>query len=92
MRVRRPYRMFLLGLSLAAAPCAHAASGALALCLDASTRLDAGADVSDKELKTAEAACARLRKSELNHEETVRINAAAATLDDEERRRAATHH
>ena len=89
MPVRRSSLILLLGLSLATA---SAASGDLALCLDASTRLEAGGDVGDKDLKAAQAACARLEGSTQDHAESVKINAAVATLNDERQRRANQHH
>ncbi len=89
------YRLFLLfGLFLSATACApaDAASSDLTLCLDTSTRLDAGGDVGDKDLAAAQAACARVENTHPDHAESVKIVAAAATLSDEHQRRAAQHH
>jgi hypothetical protein len=84
--------MLLFGLSLAAGTQASAASNDLSLCLDASTRLEAGGDVGDKELQAAQAACARLAATQPDHAESIKINAAVATLNDERQRRASQHH
>ena len=92
MPVHRSSLILLFGLSLATAVPVGAASGDLALCLDASTRLEAGGDVGDKDLKAAQAACARLEGSQPDHAESVKINAAVATLNDERQRRANQHH
>jgi hypothetical protein len=71
-------------------PMALAAAGELMRCLDASTILGAGGDVSDQELKAAQGACARLKQSSPDKETLARVNAAAANLDEEAKRRGAS--
>lgn len=83
-----------LGLALLLA--GFAASGAIAggdlsSCLDPSTTLDAGGDVSDKELTAARQACAHLQQSGLDAGTRLRIDHAASTLSDEQQRREASH-
>ena len=90
MTFGRKTLMLLLGLCLEAVAPAKAAGNDLTLCLDTTTRLDAGGDVSDKELAAAQAACARVAAAQPGHEESVKITAAFATLGDEHQRRA--HH
>jgi hypothetical protein len=91
MTSRRQISIVLFGLCLASVP-ANAASDDLALCLDISTRLEAGGDVGDKDLAAAQAACARLAAAKPDHAESVKINAAIATLGDERQHRASLHH
>jgi hypothetical protein len=73
-----------------------AASGAIAgsnlsSCLDPSTTLDAGGDVSDKELAAARQACAHLQQSGLDAGTRLRVDHAASTLSDEQQHRQASH-
>ncbi len=64
----------------------------LSSCLDPSTTLDAGGDVSDKELTAARQACAHLQQSGLDEKTRIRVDHAASTLSDEQQRRQASHH
>ena len=64
----------------------------LSSCLDPSTTLDAGGDVSDKELTAARQACAHLQQSGLDDKTRIRVDHAASTLSDEQQRRQASHH
>ncbi len=66
---------------------ALAAAGELSRCLDASTILGAGGDVSDQELKAAQAACARLKQSPPDRDTLARVKAAAENIDEEVARR-----
>jgi hypothetical protein len=63
----------------------------LSSCLDPSTKLDAGGDVSDKELTAARQACARLQQSGLDAGTRLRVDHAASTLSDEQQHRQASH-
>jgi hypothetical protein len=74
-----------LGLPLWCAGPANAAE--LGACLDPATVLGAGGDVSDKELASAQAACAQLKQTTQDHKLLMRINAAQATLAAEAKRR-----
>jgi hypothetical protein len=58
---------------------------------DAATTLDAGGDVSDKELAAARHACAHLQQSGLDAGTRIRVDHAASTLSDEQQRRQASH-
>jgi hypothetical protein len=64
-----------------------AAASDLSQCLDPSTKLDAGGDVSDKELNAAIQACAKLQQSGLDAATRLRVNHAASDLGDEQRHR-----
>jgi hypothetical protein len=64
----------------------------LSACLDPSTTLDAGGDVSDKQLTAARRACAQLQQSGLDEKTRIRVDHAASTLSDEQQRRQASHH
>jgi hypothetical protein len=66
---------------------AQAAANELATCLDPSTTIGAGGDVSDKEIASAQTACAKLQKTTQDEKLLMRINAAAATLASEAKRR-----
>ena len=66
---------------------AQAAGNELAACLDPSTTLLAGGDVSDKQLATAQSACARMKQTTQDEKLLMRINAAASTLATEAKRR-----
>ena len=61
-------------------------------CLDPATKLDAGGDVSDKELAAARLACAQLQQSESDEAARRRIDHAASTIKDEQQHRQASHH
>jgi hypothetical protein len=67
------------------------AADPLAACLDPSTKIEAGGDVSDKELAAAEAACAHLKQTTQDDKTLKRIDAAAANLATEAKRRQAKH-
>ncbi|MBC8021312.1 MAG: hypothetical protein H7X78_08930 [Methyloceanibacter sp.] len=69
---------------------ALAASSELSLCLDASTTLGAGGDVSDEALKSAQSACTRLKQSSPDQKTLARVKAAAETIDEEVQRRQAS--
>ncbi len=71
-------------------PSALAASNELSLCLDASTTLGAGGDVSDQELTAAQSACTRLKQSSPDQKTLARVNAAAETIAEEVQRRQAS--
>jgi hypothetical protein len=81
--------LLLCAASLGLAPwCAGPANAAeLGACLDPATVLGAGGDVSDKELASAQAACAQLKQTTQDHKLLMRINAAQATLAAEAKRR-----
>jgi len=64
----------------------------LSQCLDPATKLDAGGDVSDKELAAARQACAHLQQSASDEKTHRRIDHAASTLKDEQQHRQALHH
>lgn len=66
-----------------------AAANELMRCLDASTILGAGGDVSDQELKAAQGACARLKQSPRDKDTLARVKAAAENIDEEVARRGA---
>jgi len=70
---------------------AQAAGDALSLCLDTSTTIEAGGDVSNKELAAAQSACAHLQQSTQDHKTLTRVNAAAANLTAEAQRRQGKH-
>ena len=63
----------------------------LSLCLDPGTKLDAGGDVSDKELTAAQQACAHLQQSGLDRKSRLLVDHAASVLSDEQQRRQAAH-
>ena len=79
--------LFLGCAALHAAASAQAAGNELAACLDPSTTILAGGDVSDKELAAAQSACARMKQSTQDEKLLMRINAAASTLAAEAKRR-----
>jgi hypothetical protein len=68
---------------------AAAADHDLTLCLDTGTKLDAGGDVSDKDLSAARQACQRATHITQTEEVQPKLNAAAVTVDDEMAKR---HH
>ena len=59
----------------------------LSPCLDPATKIDAGGDVSDKELTAARRACADLQQSGLDAGTRLRVDHAASTLRDEQQHR-----
>jgi hypothetical protein len=68
-----------------------AAASDLSQCLDPSTKLDAGGDVSDRELSAAIQACAKLQQSGLEAAARLRVDHAASVLSDEQRHRQKSH-
>ena len=80
-----------VALQVTAAGRVEAAANELSACLDASTTLLAGGDVSDKELSAAQSACARLKQTTQDEKTLTRINAAAENLAAEAKRRQAKH-
>jgi hypothetical protein len=90
-----PRLLFVLalwGALNAGGPSAMAAANDLSVCLDASTILQAGGDVGDKELTAAQNACAHLRQTSQDSKTLARVNAAAETIADEVQRRQASRH
>jgi len=82
--------MLRFGLTLflcCAALHAQAAGNDLGACLDPSTTLLAGGDVSDKELAAGQSACAHLKQTTQDDKLLLRINAASSTLATEAQRR-----
>ena len=59
---------------------AQAQDATLSRCLDASTILGAGGDVSDQELTAAQSACNGLKQSSADKHVVARINAALETI------------
>ena len=90
IRLKRRLALALLLSSLAIN--GAVAGSNLSRCLDPATTLDAGGDVSDKELITARQACAQLRQSGLDAGTRLRVDHAASTLADEQEHRQASHH
>jgi hypothetical protein len=91
IRLKRRLALALLLSSLAIN--GAVAGSNLSRCLDPATTLDAGGDVSDKELTTARQACAHLRQqSGLDAGTRLRVDHAASTLGDEQQHRQASHH
>ena len=86
MRLRFCLALLLSGLAISGAM----AGSDLSSCLDPSTKLDAGGDVSDKELIAAQQACAHLQQSGLDAGTRLRVDHAASTLSDEQQRRQAS--
>jgi hypothetical protein len=85
-------KCFGLALSFFALAISGAIAGSdLSSCLDPSTKLDAGGNVSDKELTAARQACARLQQSGLDAGTRLRVDHAASTLSDEQQHRQASH-
>jgi hypothetical protein len=70
---------------------AKAEGGEMSRCLDTSTKLEAGGDVSSKELAEAQAACAGVKQSSKDAETIARVTAAASNLAAEAGRRTAGH-
>ena len=90
IRLKRRLALALLLSSLAID--GAVAGSNLSRCLDPATTLDAGGDVSDKELTAARQACAHLQQSGLDDKTQIRVDHAASTLSDEQQRRQASHH
>ena len=67
-----------------------AANSALSRCLDASTILGAGGDVSDQDLTAAHGACMGLKQSPPDKNTLARVNAALDTIVREMKRRQAS--
>jgi hypothetical protein len=82
------FALLLSGLAINGA----VAGSNLSPCLDPATKLDAGGDVSDKELTAARVACAHLQQSGLEAGSRLRVDHAASTLSDEQQHRKASHH
>jgi hypothetical protein len=61
----------------------------LSLCLDVATKIEAGGDVSDKDLGAAHQACGRAEQRPQDPEVKPKLDAAALTITDEQTRR---HH
>ena len=66
---------------------AQAAGNELSTCLDPSTTLLAGGDVSDKELAAGQSACEHVKQTTQDEKVLMRINASASTLASEAQRR-----
>jgi hypothetical protein len=75
----------------AASAGAKAEGGEMSRCLDTSTKLEAGGDVSDKELAEAQQACASVTQSAKDTETIARVTAAASNLTAEAGRRKSGH-
>jgi hypothetical protein len=82
---------WLLAMALGVAA-AWAADKDLLLCLGVTTTLEAGGDVTDKELAAAHHACEQAKQT--IHDESTRpkVDAAFAAVDDETRKRQAAQH
>ena len=70
---------------------AKAEGAEMSRCLDTSTKLEAGGDVSDKELAEAQQACASVKQSTKDSETIARVTAAASNLTAEAGRRKSGH-
>jgi hypothetical protein len=64
-----------------------ASANDLPVCLDVYTKLEAGGDATDKELATAQQACARLLQTTQTSDAKRKTDAAAATIAEEQQRR-----
>ena len=82
--------LILCCLALRGAAAAAAGGDELSRCLDPATTLNAGGDVSDKELTSAQNACVQLKQSTKDSKTLARVNAAAETLATEAKRRQAS--
>jgi hypothetical protein len=71
---------------LAACPYALAAGSDLSRCLDASTVLEAGGTVPEKELSAARQACQRAQQTSLGSLDQKKVEAALATISAEQQR------
>jgi hypothetical protein len=85
---RLGFALLIFGLAITGA----AAGTDLSHCLDPSTKLEAGGDVSDKELAAARQACAQLQQSNLDHATRIKVDHATSNLSDEQQHRQASHH
>jgi hypothetical protein len=65
----------------------HASANDLPVCLDVYTKLEAGRDVTDKELATAQQACVRLLHTTQTSDAKRKTDAAAAAISEEQQRR-----
>jgi hypothetical protein len=65
---------------------ANAAGSDLSRCLDASTVLEAGGTVPEKDLMAARQACLRAQQSSLGSLDRTKVEAALATISDEQKR------
>ena len=79
---------FLLAAMLGAMQ-ARAADADLSLCLNVATTLEAGGDVSDKDLAAAHHACEHARQTASDESVRPKVAAAYITVDDETRKRQA---
>jgi len=79
--------MALLGLAFISATAAHAAGNDLRTCLDVYTNLEAGADVTDKDLTSAQAACKRAQSTTLTTDAKRKADAAIVSIGEELQRR-----
>jgi hypothetical protein len=86
MRIRTR-TLILIALSFAATTAAQAAGNDLPTCLDVYTKLEAGGDATDKELTTAQQACARLLQTTQTSDAKRKTDAAAAAIAEEQQRR-----
>ncbi|HEY8275440.1 MAG TPA: hypothetical protein VIG52_00410 [Methyloceanibacter sp.] len=77
----------LLGLVFISATAAHAASNDLTTCLDVYTNLEAGADIADKDLTSAQAACKRAQSTTLTNDAKRKTDAALVSIGEELQRR-----
>ena len=77
----------VIALSFAVAGGGHASANDLPVCLDVYTKLEAGGDASDKELATAQQACARLLQTTQTSDAKRKTDAAAAAIAEEQQRR-----
>ncbi len=71
---------------------ARAGDKDLAQCLDVSTTLEAGGDVTDKALAAAHLACEHANQTVNDASSRTKLKAAYSTIDDETRKRQAAHH
>jgi len=85
MRIRS--LILLVALSFIVAGSGHASANDLSVCLDVYTKLEAGGDVTDKELVTAQQACARLLKTTQTSDAKRKTDAASAAIAEEQQRR-----
>ena len=77
----------LLGLVFISATAAHAAGSDLRTCLDVYTNLEAGANVTDKDLTSAQAACKRTQSTTLTSDAKRKTDAAIVSIGEELQRR-----
>jgi hypothetical protein len=77
----------LLGFVFISATAAHAADGDLRTCLDIYTNLEAGADITDKDLTSAQAACKRAQSTMLTSDAKRKTDAAIVSIGEELQRR-----